>query len=282
MGAAPVEDGHADAVLNRLAMSCLEDVDELVERFVPYVLATPGYSEGQVPEAVVSGTAVQVFELLLRGIGGVEVPQRLIDVSSQIGRDRAATGIPLDSLLRAVRFDSRVVWQALLARAGPEDRPALLAGAYRVWEAVEGHALGVMTAYQDAVLEMARSEDDERRRWFARLLETDGKHPEVLSRAATVLGVDLDAHFVVVVAPGRSRSRLAAVYSRLLASGITCHRQPSVAGDILCAQLPGPPGRRRGGLVPRDPVRDQPRGHRVRAGAWRRPPRHDHRPTAGR
>lgn len=92
MGAAPVEDGHADAVLNRLAMSCLEDVDELVERFVPYVLATPGYSEGQVPEAVVSGTAVQVFELLLRGIGGVEVPQRLIDVSSQIGRDRAATG----------------------------------------------------------------------------------------------------------------------------------------------------------------------------------------------
>lgn len=227
----------AEAVVGRLALACLEDIDALVEGFVPLVVSIPGYAERRITPIEIADDAVLVFELLLRNVGGLEIPDRLAAVSRQIGRSRSAAGIPLGSLLAAVRLDFRVVWQSLLRRAEPAEHEALLTGAHRVWEAVEAHAIGVMTAYQEAVLELARSEGDERRRWFTRLLETDGKHTDVLANAALVLGLHTDARFVVVAA-GPGSPRLAAEQHHVVGLGVACHRQPGSPGDVLCVELP--------------------------------------------
>ncbi|MQA03198.1 MAG: PucR family transcriptional regulator [Streptosporangiales bacterium] len=232
-GAAP-----ASEALTRLARTLLDQVEELVEDFVEELRAVEPYAAETVPRHVIRADARRSFLLILRLITGTPVPDRIAAVSSDVGRTRAEAGVPLDALLHAVRLDFRVVWQALYNRAQPADMASLVVEGPRVWEAVEQHSMGVLAAYQQRVLEMARAEQDERARWFARLLDSDGRHADVCRQVATVLDFDEDARFAVVALPPDQLTPLRKAQQRLSSRGVRLHMHERASSTAVIVQLP--------------------------------------------
>ncbi|MFI7610600.1 PucR family transcriptional regulator [Nonomuraea terrae] len=223
-------------VVERLSRRLLRDVGPLADRFLAELAATRAYDGAAVPDGVLLADARRSLELILRRVGGLPLPEHIAGASAEIGAARAEAGVPLDTLLQAVRLDARVVWQELRLHADLCDLDSLVAGAPQVWEAVEHHSMGIMAAYQQRVLEMAQERQDERARWFARLLECDGRHPDIRRQVATVLGLDEGAAFAVVAFPPGPLPR--SVREQLDVLGVRRHTQDRPAGSIAVLQLP--------------------------------------------
>ncbi len=134
-------------------------------------------------------------------------------------------------------MDFRVVWAALVRRAGDEGRAQLVNSAYYVWEAVEHHVTGIMTAYQRTVLEMGRRTEDERRLWFSRLLDSDGRNPTVVQDAARALGFQVSGHFLCAVTPGGGEASLRGVANALRNLGGPLQQQAVASDMVLVVQL---------------------------------------------
>lgn len=233
----------SSCVVERLSRELVRDIAPLADRFVAEVVLIGGpYGGTVVPEETLLADARRSLELILRLIGGLPVPEHIADASAGIGAARAEAGVPLDTLLQAVRIDARVVWEELSLRADPRELVSLLAEAPRVWEAVEHHSMGILAAYQQRVLEMAQARQDERARWFERLVACDGRHPDIRRQAATVLGFDESAPFTVVAFPPGSRTTFRAVRESLDALGGHMHAQDRPAGSVAVLQLPGRTG----------------------------------------
>jgi len=154
-----------------------------------------------------------------------------------VGEQRARQGVPLDALLQAARVDFRVVWAALVRRAGDEGRAQLVNSAYYVWEVVEHHVTGIMTAYQRTVLEMGRRTEDERRLWFSRLLDSGGRNPTVVQDAARALGFQVSGHFLCAVTPGGGEASLRGVANALRNLGAPLQQQAVASDMVLVVQL---------------------------------------------
>ncbi|WP_199822486.1 CdaR family transcriptional regulator [Streptomyces sp. WMMB 322] len=222
-----------------LAVECLTSIDSLLGDWLEAVRPLRENYADSVPDDDFRETAVQAFELLLRTVAELPVPAQLAGISERTGERRARQGVPLDSLLAAARLDFRVVWAALLARADDEDKVLLVASAYHVWEAVEAHVTGIMTAYQRTVLEMGRQREDERRLWFDRLLESEGRNPTVVRDAGLALGFVPAGRFLCAAAPpgpgpGEDLHGAAAA---LRSSGATLQRQTVSSAALLVVQL---------------------------------------------
>ena len=220
-----------------LAVECLEGIDALLGDWLESVRPLRAEYADVVPDDDFRETALQAFELLLRTVAGLPVPAGLAGISARIGERRARQGVPLDSLLAAARLDFRVVWSALVGRADDADKVLLVASAYHVWEAVEAHVTGIMTAYQRTVLEMGRQREDERRLWFARLLETGGHNPTVVRDVGLALGFQPADRFLCVAALPGSGAGLHDAASALRSAGATVQRQSVSSASLLVVQL---------------------------------------------
>ncbi|MFF0246724.1 PucR family transcriptional regulator [Streptosporangium sandarakinum] len=228
-------------VLSRLALARLADLEEVIVAWADKVMALSPYDQGLVPREEVEEGARIGFALILRRLAEGTTPPELVTHSERLGERRAGQGVPLASLLAAGRLDARALWQSLIDRAGPGDLPELLGGAHLVWEAVERHVTGLMAGYQRAVLEMGRQREDQRRAWFARLLDNDGRNPDVVRDAGRVLGLDIAGQFSVVVADPVVGAGLRAAATAVAAAGLRGHRHESPTGDVLVVQLPTRP-----------------------------------------
>ncbi|MGW7540491.1 PucR family transcriptional regulator [Streptomyces sp. NPDC054770] len=231
--ALPPPDPHVVA----LARQCLEEIDTLVDEWADYVgPLRASYSDLVSPQDF-RDSAWQAFEVLLRTVARLPVPEHIAGVSERVGEQRARQGVPLDALLQAARVDFRVVWAALVRRAGDEGRAQLVNSAYYVWEAVEHHVTGIMTAYQRTVLEMGRRTEDERRLWFSRLLDSDGRNPTVVQDAARALGFQVSGRFLCAVTPGGGEASLRGVANALRGLGAPLQQQAVASDMVLVVQL---------------------------------------------
>lgn len=231
--ALPPPDPHVVA----LARQCLEEIDSLVDEWAEYVgPLRASYSELVSPQEF-RDSAWQAFEVLLRTVARLPVPEHIAGVSERVGEQRARQGVPLDALLQAARVDFRVVWAALVRRAGDEGKAQLVNSAYYVWEAVEHHVTGIMTAYQRTVLEMGRRTEDERRLWFSRLLDSDGRNPTVVQDAARALGFQVSGRFLCAVTPGGGEASLRGVANALRGLGAPLQQQAVASDMVLVVQL---------------------------------------------
>src|SRR5215510_2681533 len=120
---------HSEAALRVMAQGCMADVDDLASAFIAEVSVIPPYSEGVVPPELLRPDTEASFELMLRLIAELPIPQRLDNVCERIGRHRAQVGVPLDVLLRVIRIDFTILWDALLRHATPTQLPELVRSA---------------------------------------------------------------------------------------------------------------------------------------------------------
>ena len=229
---------HSSSALRPLVHACLDDVGELVAAFLAELADLPPYRDELIPPAEVRADAEASFEMLLRLIAGLPLPDRIADISERVGRRRAQAGVPLDVLLQAVRLDFRILWSALLSRADPADMHALMEGAVVVWDAVERHTVGVHVSYLDEAAVLARERDQERSRLVAQLLTSDGRDPQIRAQVATALEVDSATPFAVAAGVPSDQRALRAALERLRANGFTAHIHFEERRPVLLIALP--------------------------------------------
>ncbi|XKK38229.1 hypothetical protein HFP72_27170 [Nocardiopsis sp. ARC36] len=90
-----------------------------------------GYPEAAIADEELLATARESLEYLLRLVAGLPVTSDRRSLSREVGRRRARQGIPLESLLRAVRMDFRFIWNALREHVSDEDLVAFSDGVLR-------------------------------------------------------------------------------------------------------------------------------------------------------
>ncbi|MDQ0733808.1 PucR family transcriptional regulator [Arthrobacter agilis] len=202
------------SVLSDVVTRCLADIDGIAERFLIDVQDIEGYAGSPVQDKDLRETAVASMELLLRIVGGLPVPDRLAGISDALGHRRAHQGVPLESLLQAVRMDFRILWTDMLARVPAASLSDFTQDAVRVWEAVEFHTTRVHAGYMDELASMAHEKEQQRAFLLSRLLSSDGRDAQLLGQAARALGVASSGAFVVAVGVESARKEFRAGVAR--------------------------------------------------------------------
>lgn len=188
------------SVVSDLVADCLADIDRIAQEYLLEIRKIDDYAASRVADHDLEETAVASMELLLRLVGDLPIPERLAGMSEALGHRRAQQGLPLESLLRAVRMDFRVLWTAMLEKVPSAALPDLTKDAVRVWEAVEFHTIRVHAGYLDELASMAQEKETQRAFLLSGLLSSDGKDPQLLGQAARALGVKPESSFIVAVA----------------------------------------------------------------------------------
>ncbi|HXH35806.1 MAG TPA: helix-turn-helix domain-containing protein [Plantibacter sp.] len=145
-------DANVTPALRRGVDLCLADLEAITGLYVRQVRTLTGYVESVVAEQDIHSTARRTLHLMFRQLRGERIDDELREHSGDIGRKRARQGVPLESLLRAVRMDFRFIWQALEERL-PDETDRLSDDVVVIWEVVEAHTTSVQAGY---MLELGR------------------------------------------------------------------------------------------------------------------------------
>lgn len=219
-----------------------DDVDALVDEFVSRVRGIGPYQRRAVPLDRLVTDARLTFEYLLRRIADQPVPDLLADIGPSIGRDRARRGIPLTDLLTAVRLDFRVLWSALREAVDPEEEPLLVDHVEDVWNAVEEYTSQIQLSYQVEAALLASERQGERTMLVAELLNNQNPDADDVLRAASALGLDVNADLLVTATSAANGRLLRRAADRLAAGGRTVHVQSSGRYSVLIARWDGGEG----------------------------------------
>jgi hypothetical protein len=215
---------------------CLTDVAGLAARWAAGLTSITSYQEGLVGIDKVTEDCRLVFIRLLSDIGDKPIPPEARGISERVGHNRALEGVPLADLMAAVRMDYRIMWEAISDTLEESDVVAVFAGVPRIWEAVERHSQEVTAAYMATQYGMAQVRQDERRLWFARLLENDGRNHMLNQRACRVLSFTPDAHYTVLVPADRADVSLERIATALTRHGYSLHLQDTEDGPVIVLQ----------------------------------------------
>jgi hypothetical protein len=180
--------------------ACLLEIDDITREFVSEVRELSGYPESAVSDEDLTATAKVTIEVLLRTVGGLPVGDDMRKNSTGIGHRRARQGIPLDSLLRAVRMVFRLLWRRMRKHVADEDLMEFTEGVVPIWDAVEAHTFDVHAGYLAELEASAREAEHEREFLLRRFLEDPQAEPRLVQQTAMALGVDPERDFLVAVA----------------------------------------------------------------------------------
>lgn len=189
-------------VVPRAAGACLAELDSIAGAYVRRVRELTGYAETVIDDTELYGTARATLELLLELLRGRDRYEELRAHSVEVGRSRARRGIPLESLLRAVRMDFRFLWEAMRAHVPESDFPAFSEDVISIWEAVEVHTTHVQTGYTDEIARVRAELELEHAFLLRHLLSGSGADARLHAQAAQALGLRADGVHIVVVADG--------------------------------------------------------------------------------
>lgn len=129
-------------------------------------------------------------------------------ISTDVGVSRARAGVPVESLMTAIRLDFSVLWGALTELSGPGDAELLVRHADHVWNVVDSYASQTQTAYMDELQRMSHEASSVRQGFVASLFGPSAAPRALLERIAAGLGVDPDAPFVLAVGAGDDAAAL--------------------------------------------------------------------------
>jgi hypothetical protein len=184
----------------------LEQLDAMTDRMVDVLSRTePSYRDLlRESEEELRRTTRDNLEHGLLALVGAPVSERpALHGAREIGRRRAAQGIPLEAVLRAYRLGGQVTWEALLrvsAQAGGRHDTLLLQVAGTVWRTNDGECAALAEGYRDEQRRLAGVDEETRRRMLDGLLDGRGDDPSYVRTAADMLAMSLDGRLMAVVA----------------------------------------------------------------------------------
>jgi hypothetical protein len=195
------------ARLAQLAPRLLDQLDPMTDRMIDVLLRTePTYRElvAHGEDSLRSSTRANL-ERGLRALIGVAsgTGRSSLSDAREVGRRRAAQGIPLEAVLRAYRLGGQVTWEALLEASRTSSRKhdtLLLEVAGSVWRTNDAECAAVAEGYRDEQRRLAGVDEQARQQVLEGLLDGRGGDPAFVRTATELLGVPLDGRLVVVAA----------------------------------------------------------------------------------
>ncbi|SFE05652.1 PucR family transcriptional regulator [Blastococcus tunisiensis] len=239
------------ARLAELAPLLLDQLDPMTDRMLDVLHRTePVYRDlrGRDEEEMRASTRANLERGLHALIGAASGDARTsLRDAREVGRRRAALGIPLEAVLRAYRLGGQVIWEALLdvsRRSTREHDTLLLEVAGSVWRTNDAECAAVAEGYREEQRRIAGVDDGARQQVLDGLLEGRGGDPAFVRTASELLSMPLDGRLVVVVAlpePDGTAS-LDSPTAALLKRGIRSvwgQRNGSQVGVVALGTLPG-------------------------------------------
>ncbi|TQN37856.1 PucR-like helix-turn-helix protein [Blastococcus colisei] len=195
------------ARLAELAPLLLDQLDAMTDRMIDVLLRTePAYREllGRDEEQMRASTRANLERGLHGLIGAASGNTRTsLRDARDVGRRRAAQGMPLEAVLRAYRLGGQVTWEALLdvsRRSTREHDTLLLEVAGSVWRTNDAECAAVAEGYREEQRRLAGVDDGARQQILDGLLEGRGGDPAFVRTASDLLAIPLDGRLVAVVA----------------------------------------------------------------------------------
>ncbi|MFT4232588.1 MAG: helix-turn-helix domain-containing protein [Leucobacter sp.] len=217
------------------------DIAELTETFIALVTTVPGYDPSPIPRSELRRTGMLSFTALIDGLraGGFD---RAITVSSDVGVSRARAGIPLASLMTAIRHDFTVLWEGLTRVADAGDAELIVRHTGIVLRTVDEYVGQTQRAYVAERERMREEEASVRQGLIASLFQEPQPAGQHLRNVSLELGLPPDAPLVVIAATGADIAPLRVAVSEIERAGTRVHTHH--LGDTLIAftrqvELPG-------------------------------------------
>ena len=180
-------------------------VERLTNCFLDRVLQLEDYRDGTLPASEIRRTAAASFEALIESLrSGQDSPELVAarqDIALEVGVSRARAGLPVESLMTAIRQDFTVLWSELIALAGSSDAELMVHRAETVWEVVDSYAAQTQATYMRERQRMAQEASSLRQGHVAALFGAAVPPPEILSRIAEGLGVAAGATLAAGLEP---------------------------------------------------------------------------------
>lgn len=239
------------ARLAELAPLLLEQLDGMTDRMIDVLVRTePAYREllAHGEEEMRATTRANLGRGLHTLIGAASGDVRTSRRDARdVGRRRAAQGIPLEAVLRAYRLGGQVTWEALLdvsRRSSRAPDTLLLEVAGSVWRTNDAECAAVAEGYREEQRRLAGVDDGARQQVLDALLDGRGGDPAFVRTASALLAVPLDGRLAAVVAlPGPDGApSLPAPTASLLQRGVRSVwgvRNGMQVGVVALGSLPG-------------------------------------------
>lgn len=217
------------------------DVVELSETFLKLVSVVPGYDPGPIPLSELRRSARLSFQALIGGLraGGLD---DLIPTSVDVGVSRARAGIPLTSLMTAIRHDFTVLWEALARVANADDAELVVRHTGIVLRTVDEYVGQTQRAYVAERERMREEEASVRQGLIAALFQEPQPAGQHLASIAGELGLPLGTPIVVIAAMDDDIAPLRVAISELERAGgqvFTHHLGDTLIAFTRRLDLPG-------------------------------------------
>lgn len=173
------------------------NVEELTEAFLSRISAIPGYDPAPIPLSEIRRTGRMAFKAMIGGLrrGGLH---EAVPVAADVGVSRARAGIPITSLMSAIRLDYNILWEALTKVATQEDATLVVRHTWIVLNTVDEYAGQTQRAF---IAERERMQDEAfsvRQGLLAELFQTREVTDEQLRTIAGELEIPPESPLIVV------------------------------------------------------------------------------------
>ncbi|QTG82599.1 helix-turn-helix domain-containing protein [Arthrobacter crystallopoietes] len=211
-------------------------VDVLTDQFIERVLQLDDYRDGVLPASEIRRTGAASFASLIESLRPGADSDRLVaerqNISLDVGVSRARAGIPVESLMTAIRIDFTVIWGELMALADPGDAELLVRRAETVWQVVDSYAAQTQATYIAERQRMAQEASSVRQGHVATMFGPVSPAPQMLTRIANELGIDEDAPLVVAAATTDDAAALRVVIAAASRRGTEVFTHPLPDGLV--------------------------------------------------
>jgi hypothetical protein len=194
------------ARLSELAPLLLDQLDAMTDRMIEVLQRTePAYRDLMADglEEMRASTRANLERGMLHLIGAASGSSGRSDVNArEVGRRRAAQGVPLEAVLRAYRLGGQVTWEALLSVSRNGDRAhdtLLLEVAGSVWRTNDVECAAVAEGYRAEQRRLAGVDEQARQQVLDGLLDGRGGDPVFVRTASELLAVPLEGRLIAVV-----------------------------------------------------------------------------------
>ena len=194
------------ARLAELAPLLLGRLDAITDQMVSVLIRTePAYRElTDDGRTEVRASTRANLELGARAlIGAPRAPGESTCAARELGRRRAAQGIPLEAVLRAYRLGGQVIWEGLLAvarAAGHGHDALLLEVAGSVWRTNDLDCGALAEGYREEQRRLAGLDEAARQQVLDGLLDGRGGDPAFVRTASELLALPLSGRLLAAVA----------------------------------------------------------------------------------
>jgi hypothetical protein len=185
-------------------MVLLPKVQEIAARSVSWVRQHDAEYTAIVTETELMAASRLCAELVLGRVAGFSLHDEVEQLPETLGRTRATQGAPLEAVLRTLRIDYRVVWEAMLHLGAHEETIDLLElltdGAARMWDVIDDISVRLAAAYRETEREIHMYSEERARLLIADLIRGTGPTGVIAAEAASRTGLPVNGRFVVCCA----------------------------------------------------------------------------------